>query len=220
VSLGRIYDDLGFRQLGINAAARSLVLDPASSAAHAFLSELYAGVPRLEVARASELLQSQLLQPLGANPVQPRLAFTDLDLVARSSPARVSFNEFSSLFVRDGLRADGAALIGTDRTYADEVAVTGLAGRVALSAGQFHYETDGFRDNNQLEHDIYTIFGQTELTESLSLQAEYRRRDTISGDRTLDFDLDEFEPTLHDNIDEDIFRVGSKLSLSPGHTIS
>jgi tetratricopeptide (TPR) repeat protein len=216
VALGRIYDDLGFEQLGVNEAARALAFDPANSAAHRFLSDLYVGRPRYEVARVSELLQAQLLQPVGRNPIQPSLAFTDLNTVARSGPAAAAFNEFTPLFTRNGVQAQGTGLVGTDDTLGDEVAVTGLAGRTSLSAGQFHYETEGFRDNNDLQHDIYTLFGQSDLTENVSLQAEYRHRDTDRGDRELRFDLDLFDPTLRDAIEEDVFRVGGRLTPAPG----
>jgi len=215
-SLARIYDDLGFEQLGVNEAAQSLALDPANSAAHRFLSDLYVGRPRLEVARVSELLQAQLLQPVGRNPIQPGLAFIDLDLVASSGPAQVTFNEFTPLFNRNGVQVNAAGVAGTDSTFGDEVAVTGLLGRTSLSVGQFHFQTDGFRENNDLQHNIYTVFGQSDLTEKLSLQAEYRHRKTDSGDRNLNFDLDDFRRDFRDDVEEDVFRVGGRFTPSPG----
>jgi tetratricopeptide (TPR) repeat protein len=215
-SLARIYDDLGFEQLGVNEAAQALTLDPANSAAHRFLSDLYVGKPRLEAARVSELLQAQMLQPVGRNPIQPSLAFTDLNTVARSGPAQVTFNEFTPLFNRNGVQVNAAGVAGTDTTFGDEVAVTGLFGRTSLSVGQLHFQTDGFRENNDLQNDIYTLFGQSDLTENVSLQAEYRRRDTDGGDRRLQFDPDIFDPTRRDDIDENIFRVGGRLTPAPG----
>jgi outer membrane receptor protein involved in Fe transport len=215
-SLARIYDDLGFEQLGVNEAAQALTLDPANSAAHRFLSDLYVGKPRLEVARVSELLQTQMLQPVGRNPIQSSLTFTDLDLVAHSGPAQVAFNEYTPLFTRNGVQLNATGVAGTDSTFGDDLAATGLLGRTSLSIGQFHYQTEGFRENNDLEHDIYTAFGQADLTESLSLQAEYRHRDTDQGDRELEFDLDEFDRTARDSIEEDVFRVGGRVTPVPG----
>ena len=114
------------------------------------------------------------------------------------------------------MQVNAAGVAGTDSTFGDEVAVTGLLGRTSLSVGQFHYQTDGFRENNDLQNDIYTLFGQSDLTENLSLQAEYRHRDTDRGDRQLRFDPDIFDPTLRDDIEEDVFRVGGRLTPSPG----
>jgi tetratricopeptide (TPR) repeat protein len=71
-SLARIYNDLGFEQLGINQATKSLSLDPANAGAHRFLSDVYLTQPRREIARVSELLQAQLLQDININPVQPQ----------------------------------------------------------------------------------------------------------------------------------------------------
>jgi tetratricopeptide (TPR) repeat protein len=217
-SLARIYDTLGFEQLGVNEVARSLAIDPANSAAHRFLSDLYVGKPRLEVARVSELLQAQMLQPVGQNPIQPSLAFTDLDLIARSGPAQVGFNEFTPLFTRDGVVVQATGVAGTDTTLGDEIAATGLLNRTSLSVGQLHFQTDGFRENNDLEHNIYTVFGQSDLTEKVSLQAEYRHRDSDSGDRDLEFDLDDFDATARDSVEEDVYRVGGRVTPAPGQT--
>ena len=93
VGLGRIYDDLGFRRLGLNEAARSVALDPGGAAAHRFLADLYRGEPRFETVRLSEQLQAQLLQSVGRNPVQPSLAFSDLGTLQSSGPARPVFGE-------------------------------------------------------------------------------------------------------------------------------
>ncbi len=76
-SLARIYNDLGFQQLGINEATKSLSYDPANAGAHRFLSDVYATQPRREIARVSELLQAQLLQDININPVQPSLSETE-----------------------------------------------------------------------------------------------------------------------------------------------
>jgi tetratricopeptide (TPR) repeat protein len=216
VSLARIYDDLGFQQLGADEATRSLSLDPANSAAHRFLSDLYVGKPRLEVARASELLQAQLRQPLGRNPIQPSLAFTDLNILRPSGPGTISLGDFTPLFDRDGFQISGTGLVGSEDTLADEIVATGQLGRTALSLGQFHYQTDGFRPNNDLNHNIFDVFGQVAVTEALSLQAEYRYRDTDQGDRRLSFDPDIFAPKQRKNVEQHVIRGGGRLRLSPG----
>jgi tetratricopeptide (TPR) repeat protein len=216
VSLARIYDDLGFDELGRMESSRSLAVDPWSSAAHRFLSDIYRGEPRAEVARVSELLQAQLLQPLNANPVQPSLAFTDLNIVAAQGPARVALDEYGPLFNSDGLRLSGTGALGTDDTWADEAVVSGMFGRAALSLGQFHYETDGFRANNDLDHDIFNALAQVELTETVTVQAEYRRRDTDQGDRRLFFSPDDFQPNLRESIEQDIWRLGTVWRPRPG----
>ncbi len=214
-SLAQIYQDLGFTQLGINEARRALMLDPGSSSAHRFLADVYQGEPRLEAARVSELLQSQLLQPVGMNPVQPSLGFADLNVIANGGPTHVAFNEFTPLFQEDGWQINGTGVAGTQNTIGNELTATALWGRASVSVGQYYFDTDGFRANDNLQHKIYTVFGQVQAADNLSLQAEYRRRETNQGDRTLNFDPDDFRRNFDESIDQDVLRVGGKLDLSP-----
>ena len=90
-SLARIYDNLGFEKRALMETAKSLTLDPANHSAHRFLSDAYLNIPRHEIARVSELLQAQLLQPINVNPVQPRLAVADLNIITGTGPARGRF---------------------------------------------------------------------------------------------------------------------------------
>ena len=60
-SLGRIYSDLGFQELALVEGWKSVNTDPSNFSAHRFLADSYSVLPRHEIARVSELLQSQLL---------------------------------------------------------------------------------------------------------------------------------------------------------------
>ena len=73
-SQARIYSDLGFQQLALVEGWKSVNTDPSNFSAHRFLADSYSILPRHEIARVSELLQSQLLQPLNMTPIQPRLS--------------------------------------------------------------------------------------------------------------------------------------------------
>jgi hypothetical protein len=213
-SLARIYDDLGFDQPALVEASKSLSIDPANHSAHRFLSDTYARLPRHEIARVSELLQAQLLQPINVNPVQPRLSVTDLNIIAGAGPAEAAFNEFTPLFERNRPQFVVSGIAGNNDTFGDEAVLSGLADRFSYSLGQFHYQTDGFRKNNDLEHDIYNVFGQYAVTPNLNVQAEYRRRETKHGDLRLDFDPDVFFPSDRRELDEDTIRLGGRFSPS------
>lgn len=65
-SLARTYTNLGLIEPALVEATKSLVFDPANYSAHRFLADTYGLVRRQEIARASELLQSQLRQPTGS----------------------------------------------------------------------------------------------------------------------------------------------------------
>ena len=81
-SLGRVYSDLGFQDVALVEGWKSVNTDPTNFSAHRFLADSYAALPRHEVARVSELFQSQMLQPLNMTPIQPRLAESNLFLIS------------------------------------------------------------------------------------------------------------------------------------------
>ena len=218
-SLARIYDDLGFRRLGVNEATKSLTVDPANASAHRFLSDVYSGVRRTEIARVSELLQAQLLQDVNINPVQPSISETNLNIVTHGGPAEVGFNEFTPLFERNQVQFNTSGLVGNDSTFGGEGVVSALYDGFSISGGAFHYQTDGWRSNNDINHDIYDLYAQYAVTPELNIQAEFRRRELDSGDLKLNFDPDSFNPTLERDLDQNIARFGARYSPTPASNI-
>jgi tetratricopeptide (TPR) repeat protein len=214
-SLARIYDDLGFYQLGINEASESLTFDPASASAHRFLSDTYQGVRRREIARVSELLQAQMLQDININPVQPSISETNLNIITRGGPTEVGFDEFTPLFEQNQIQLDASGLAGSQDTFGGEGVVSALYDRLSLSAGAFHFETDGFRPNNDINHNIYDLYAQYAITPELNAQLEYRHRETKFGDLEFRFDRNDFEPNLQNDFDQDIVRAGLRYSPAP-----
>ena len=137
-SLARIYNDLGFQQLGINEATKSLSYDPATPARTDSGGRLQPpAAPR--IARVSELLQAQLLQDININPVQPSLSETNLNIITGGGPARPGFNEFTPLFERNQAQLNLSGVVGSDWTRGEEAVVSGIYDNVSVSAGQFHY---------------------------------------------------------------------------------
>jgi tetratricopeptide (TPR) repeat protein len=214
-SLARIYDDLGFPQRALVEGWRSLALDPGNYSAHRFLADSYAVLPRHEVARVSELLQAQLLQPLNVVPVQPQLGLSRSFILTGAGPATPAFNEFNALFERDRLALLASGLAGSSATYGDEVVVSGLWDRVSFSLGQLHYETDGFRPNSDQTQDVYDVFGQVSLSPATSVLAEFRSIDFERGDLVLRFDPENFVPTLRQRDRVESYRVGVRHAVSP-----
>ncbi|ADJ28803.1 TonB-dependent receptor domain-containing protein [Nitrosococcus watsonii] len=189
-SLGRIYHDLGFQQRGLLEGWKSVNTDPGNYSAHRLLADNYAALPRHETARVSELLRSQLLQPLNMTPVQPQLAEGQLLLLPGSGPAASAFNEFNPLFTRNRFALQTSAVVGSNSTFGDEVTQAGIWNQFSYSLGQFHFGSDGFRKNNDLEHNIYNAFAQVALGVKTSAQIELRRQEIDSGDLRSRFDLD------------------------------
>lgn len=214
-SLARIYDDLDFDRLAQNEAYKSIDADPTNYSSHRFLSQAYSALPRHEIARASELLQSQLLAPLNNNPVRPSVAETNLNHLKNAGPTDATFNEFNPLFVRNLHRLDVAAVAGNKDTYGDEVVYSGLKNRHSLSVGQYHYQTDGFRDNNDFDQNIYNLFYQVAFSHKSSFQIELKRNKIDNGDLSLRFDPDNFSENLDENRDTDSIRLGYHWEPSP-----
>ena len=213
-SQARIYENLGLEQLAQVKATQSLSLDPTNYSAHRFLSDSYSGRPRYEIAQVSELLQAQLLQPININPIQPSLVATNLNILARTGVSKMAFNEYMSLFERDQTQLYASGVSGNNGTWADEAVVSGLNGPFSYSLGQFHYQTDGFRPNDDIQHDLYDLFVQAEVTPELNLQAEYRQRKTNKGDLRLSFD-GIFSPQDREKRTQETTRIGVHYSPSP-----
>ena len=213
--LARIYSDLGFEQLALVEGWKSVNTDPGNYSAHRFLADTYAVLPRHEIARVSELLQSQLRQPINITPVQPQLAVSNLFILEGSGPSAPSFNEFNPLFTRDRIALQANGIVGGNDIIGDNVTVAGVAGRYSLSVGQFHFETDGFRENNDQDQDIYNLFAQVRLSHDTSVQAEVRSKDFERGDLQLRFDSDDFSSTLRQEDRVDSLRFGLHHVFSP-----
>jgi len=214
-SLGRIYTDLGFEQVGLVEATKSLGLDPAEDSAHRLLSDTYVGLPRHDLATGSELLQAQLLQPINSNPVRPSRAASAFNIAAGAGPSDAGFNEFSPLFERNRWRLLTSVFGGNNSTWGDEVVLSGLHDRWSASLGQFHADTGGFRTNSDAESDLYNAFFQLAVTPALDLQAEYQRHESEAGDLRLTFERDDFFRLTRQDFRQDSGRVGAHLELSP-----
>ncbi|MDH5686190.1 MAG: tetratricopeptide repeat protein, partial [Hadesarchaea archaeon] len=217
-SLARIYSDLGFQQLALVEGWKSVNTDPGNYSAHRFLADSYAALPRHEIARVSELLQSQLLQPINITPVRPQLAESNLFILEGAGPAAPSFNEFNPLFHRNRFALQANCVLGENETLGDELVHSAVWGKVSYSLGQFHYETDGFRENNDLEQDIYNVFAQVSPWHKTSILAELRYKDREEGDLPLRFDLDgqeNFAPNRRIEGDSTHLRIGLRHSFSP-----
>lgn len=214
-SLGRIYSDLGFQQLALVEGWKSINNDPSNFSAHRLLADTYAVLPRHNIARVSELLQSQLLQPLNMTAVQPRLAESNLFLIRAQGPTELTFNEFNTLFERDGLTLQANSLAGEHNTYAGEGILSGIYGNASFSLGGYRFTTDGFRENAEQKDDIANAFVQLELSPQTSIQAEYRYRNTEHGDLQQRFFPQDFFSGLTDELESDTLRLGGKHAFFP-----
>lgn len=214
-SQARIYQDLGFEQLARREAYQSLQTNPQTHSAHRLLSDSYASRASYEKARMSELLQSQLLQPLNRDPIQPQLAVSRLGILNGAGPTASGFSEYTPLFVSNGFDLQFNAIKGNNNTFGNDLILSGLHDRVSFSLGQFHYETDGWRANNDLKQDTYDAFVQASLSPSTSIQLEYRHQDAESGDLAFAFDPEIFNHVVRKDLKRKVSRVGLHHQFTP-----
>jgi tetratricopeptide (TPR) repeat protein len=218
---GRIYRNLGFEQLGLVQGWRSSIFDPGDYAGHRLLADSYSNLSRHQIARVSELLQSQLLQPLNLTPVQPHLAESNFIGLLGTGPSAPAFNEFNPLFLRDRFAFQASAITGSFDTFGDEVTHSAIFDNFSYSIGQYHNQTNGFRPNNDSQEDIVNGFLQAQFTTRLSAQIEYRHKELTIGDQQLYAEnaYSDYDPLLRYNMITDTFRTGLHYALSPSADI-
>ena len=164
----------------------------------------------------SELLQSQLLQDININPVQPTLSESGFNVISSGGPARPGFNEFTPLFERNQAQLNTTGVIGNNSTRGGETVLSGIYDKLSLSAGQYLYKSNGFRKNFDLRDDISDLFAQAAVTPELNVQAEFRRRRVETGDLGLFFDpLLRRKPGFERDLDQDTGRFGARYSPTP-----
>jgi Flp pilus assembly protein TadD len=218
-SLGRIYDDLGFQQRALAEGWKSLAAQPGNFSAHRFLADSYRVLPRHEIARVSELLQSQLLQPLNINPVQPQLAESNLGILEGAGPGQASFNEYNSLFLRNRFALQASGIVGSNDILGDELVQSTVWNKFSYSLGQYYYRSDGIRENNDQQRRFYNGYLQGMLSPQTSWMAELRYKKDDFGDLTFQFDPNDFSETLRQDEERKSARIGFRHDLQPHSTL-
>ena len=159
--------------------------------------------------------KAQLRQPLNTDPIQPHLTESSLSIHENIVSQTPSYNEFTPLFTRNRATLSASLFVGGDNTWGDEMALSGLYNQYSFNVGQLHYQTDGFRENNDQEIDIYTGFFQTALTPNTSIQGEIRQFDLEEGDLVLYFNPDVFDTDVRQTVDVTSYRFGLHHIFSP-----
>jgi tetratricopeptide (TPR) repeat protein len=214
----RIFNDLGFGQRGLLEGYKAVNADPTNFSAHRFLADTYSVLPRHEIARVSELLQSQLLQPSNMTPIQPSLAESNLFLISSGGAANTSFNEFNPLFNRNrtAVQAERPAWreqhLGRVRALSRAV----IQDKLSISAGYTRIRDRWVAGKHAGQEDeIFNAFVQYELTHNTSIQAEYRYRETKYGDIRLKFFDSSIFPDQTFTSENNTFRLGGRHAFSP-----
>jgi tetratricopeptide (TPR) repeat protein len=211
---GRIYRNLGFGRLALLEGWMSVNDDPSDFAGHRLLADMYSLLPRHQTARVNELYQAQLLEPATVTLTDPQLAEANLFLLNSVGPSDLSHSEFAPLINRDGVRFQGSGIAGGNDTRGDTVVVGGTHEQVDYSFGQFHYETDGFRENNDIDQDFLAATARYRPNERTGLLVEVRSNSLYKGDLLLRFDPENYNSLLRQRENATAFRLGGSVALS------
>jgi outer membrane receptor protein involved in Fe transport len=209
--LARSYRELGFEQLAQAEAYRALVLDLADFSGHRLIADAFLARPRHQIARVSELFQSQIWQPLNVTPVDLQLLDDRSFILRNSGPATAGANEFDPLFTQQGAQFQASGVIGDNDTSGDQILLSGIHGRLSASIGQFSYDTDGFLEGWGLYKDIQNAFVQAQLSPGSSVFAEFRNSEQTQGDLSQNF----FGVTDSQRLiqDRELYRAGFRFLL-------
>lgn len=218
-SQARIYNDLGFQQLALVEGWQSTNTDPTNYSAHRFLADSYSSLPNHEIARVSELLQSQLLQPLNMTPIQPQSGVSNLFQVSAGGAGSVSYNEYNPLFYQNGNAMQFSGMFGGNNTSSVEAVAAGVHDNVSYSVGGFKFNTDGFRLGSAQDQTIGNAFIQAAISPQTSIQAEYRNEDLTHGDPVQRYEPTNYTPSFVQQENNSYYRFGLRHDFSAQSTL-
>ncbi len=213
-SQAEIYRELGFDTLAQRAAARAVSTAPSEHGGHRQLAEAYADNPQYDAARASEVLQAQLLQPLSATPILPLLGETNLLAIEGAGPSALGFREYNAMFVREKPWLSVSGLGGSNNTGAGEVSLSGVYDRFSYAVSQYHYETAGYRDNNDARYDVTSAYTKFQANEHISFLLQAASREEDRGDLNESLLSDQELPFINVENKIDSVLLGSHVKIS------
>jgi tetratricopeptide (TPR) repeat protein len=188
-SLAHVYRDLGMPTIAISHAARSLARDPTNYSAHRFLADTYLDLPRHEIARASELLQAQLWNPLSPVPLQSAIAPDNFALFSRGlGPSTTGVSEYTPLFQRDSVGLSLGGLNGSNNTRAYNAIGNLLHQHLTFAFATHSLSTDGFGSGRERERQQYVGYFAAQPSPHTSLQFEALVDHHDYGDLIVRFD--------------------------------
>lgn len=213
-SQAEIYRELGFDTLAQRTAARAVSAAPSEYGGHRQLAESYADDPQYDAARASEVLQAQLLQPLSATPILPLLGETNLLATEGAGPSALGFREYNAMFVREKPWLSVSGLGGSNHTGAGEVTLSGVYDRFSYALSQYHYETQGYRENNDVRYDILSAYTKFQANEKIAFLLSAGQSEEDSGDAADQFLVDDEPDSLSLTQRKKFIQFGTHVSLS------
>lgn len=178
----RVYQAMGADQLAISAASDAIRAAPNDYAGHRAMAMALTGKEGAQTARANEALQASLLAPIGATPLAPGFAETAMQVLPGAGPHEMGINEYNAAFTPNGINGFVSALGAGNNTRATEGQVQLVGEKTDLSLGQYHYSSDGFRENNDRDYLVNEARLKNQLADNLYTQITVSERRDSLGD--------------------------------------
>ena len=142
-----------------------------------------------------------------------------MQILDGSGPSLLSNDEYSPLFHRNTINLLADGVVGGEQTFGDDLVAFGVYDKFSFSLGQYYYATDGVRENNDLDQQLYNAFAQYRLTPSTNIIFEYRDNEKEFGDRTILFDSSVYDDAIRQQNNITSWRIGGHHELKPGSDI-
>jgi hypothetical protein len=166
------------------------------------------------MARDSELLQAQLLQPATLITVQPTLASLGNGLFDFTHGLTPGAGEYGRLLDSAGVHGYLDLHHAGFGTVGGSAVLSGAGERGSFSLGYFDAASDGYRDNAAQRLQVSNVFTQFAISARDAVQFEARHARRSYGFPLFTFfDENNFDPDLRLGFTADTYRAGGRIGL-------
>lgn len=204
----RVYQAMGADQLAISAASDAIRAAPNDYAGHRAMAMALTGKEGNQTARANEALQASLLAPIGATPLAPGFAETAMQVLPGAGPHEMGINEYNAAFSPNGINGFASVLGAGNNTRATEGQVQLVGEKTDFSVGQYHYSSDGFKENNDRDYLVNEA--------KLSYQADGKFKIQLTASEREDDLGDISDSFVKNSVSSQLRKMAKKESYSLG----
>jgi Tfp pilus assembly protein PilF len=181
-NLTNIYKRAGFNQTAKNTAALSAFDNPTDFAVHQALITAYSDDPKAQILRSTEAFKTRLLSPIGAKELPVGTGATGIQIHPWVSPGKLGAHEHSQIYAQRGLTGILTATAGSQDSHGYDWLIHGIGQNFSISAGQYDYQTDGYRNNNDISIHLNEGNLHYQITDQSKIFMQYLSRNETTGD--------------------------------------
>ncbi len=181
-NLTNIYKKSGFNQTAKNTAALSAFDNPTDFAGHQALITAYSDDPKAQILRSKEAIKTRMLAPIGAKELPVGTGETGIQIHPWVSPGKMGAHEHTHMYAQRGFTGTLTATAGSQDSQGYDWLIQGIGKNLSISAGQYDYQSDGYRNNNDINIHINESNLHYQITDQSKIFMQYLARDEKSGD--------------------------------------